>query len=144
MKQTAAEAARPLFHEGEDARLFFLLPYSVRKALLRRWFNKCSVLRRSAAALHNGARFPSKPYIPILRDARTQEEKQEAKRAYYRRKRARFFVKYAIPIPFSSQSAQEDKEKMQARAAAILFMQKHGLGADLNPHDGAQKKNENP
>jgi len=139
MKQTSSESARPLFRESEDARLFFLLPYSVRKALLRRWFNKCSVLRRSASALHNGARFPAAPYIPILKDARTPEKKKEDKRAFYRRKRAKYLIRYALPLSLPA-SASEDNEKKQARAQAILFMRRHGLGADLNPNEGTQKK----
>jgi hypothetical protein len=145
MQQTTSEGARPLFKEAADARLFFLFPYSVRKTLLRRWFNQCSVLQRSAAANHNNARFKQTNYTPILRDARTPEEKREAKQAFYRRKRARYFVKYAIPIPFNTaESAPEDKEKMQARANAILFMRRHGLGSDLNHYDGEQKKNDCP
>ena len=137
MKQTNSESARPLFRESEDARLFFLLPYPIRKALLRRWFNRCSVLRRSASALHNGARFPAAPYIPILKDARSEDKKREDKRAYYRRKRAKYLIKYALPLSLPA-SASEDNEKKQARAQALIFMRKHGLGFDLNPNDGKQ------
>jgi hypothetical protein len=142
MKQTRAEAARPLFHEAEDALPFFSYPHGKRKRLLRKWFNFASVRMKTAAAGHNRARFKSAQYIPIKTDLRSAEEKAEMKRAFYRRKFSRYHIKYSIPYRILFSSVIPDEERERARSAARLYLSVHGLGVPNDfPHEAKPAPN---